>query len=93
METKGVWNIVPLSSIPHGRKLVGNRWVYTEKYDGTYRSRTDAQGFIQVPGKDFTDSHAPVMTDIAFRLTLIIKVLKKLRTGHFDRNSISLFRT
>jgi hypothetical protein len=33
MESKGVWKIVPLSSMPHGRnrKLVGNRWVYTEK--------------------------------------------------------------
>jgi hypothetical protein len=39
MESKKVWKIVPLSSMPHGRKLVGNRWVYTEKDDGTYRSR------------------------------------------------------
>jgi Reverse transcriptase (RNA-dependent DNA polymerase) len=84
METKGVWKNVPISSMPHGRRLVGNRWVYTEKYDGTYRSRTVAKGFSQVPGKDFTDSHAPVMTDLAFRLALIIKVLKKLRTGQFD---------
>jgi hypothetical protein len=49
--------------------------------------------FIQVPGKDFTDSHAPVMTDLAFRLTLLIKVLNKLRTGQFDIESIPLFRT
>jgi hypothetical protein len=27
METKGVWKIVPISSMPHGRKLVRNRWV------------------------------------------------------------------
>jgi hypothetical protein len=40
MESKGVWKIVPLSSMPHGKKIVGNRWVYTEKDDGTYRSRT-----------------------------------------------------
>jgi hypothetical protein len=35
METKGVWNIVPMSSMPSGRKIVGNRWVYSEKSDGT----------------------------------------------------------
>jgi Reverse transcriptase (RNA-dependent DNA polymerase) len=64
MESKGVWKIFPLSSMPHGRKLVGNSWVYSEKHDGTYRSRTVAQDFRQVPGKDFTDSHAPVMTDL-----------------------------
>jgi Reverse transcriptase (RNA-dependent DNA polymerase) len=77
--------------MPHGRKLVGNRWVYTEKYDGTYRSRTVAQGFSQVPGKDFTDSHAPVMTDLAFRLALIITVLKKLRTRQFDTETAFLY--
>jgi Reverse transcriptase (RNA-dependent DNA polymerase) len=84
MECKGVCKIVPLSSLPHGRMLFCNRWVYTEKDVGTYRSRTVAQGYSQVPGKDFTYSHAPVMTDLAFRLDLIIKVLKKLRTGQFD---------
>jgi Reverse transcriptase (RNA-dependent DNA polymerase) len=73
-----------MSSMPSGRKVVGNRLVYSEKSDGTLRSRTVAQGFSQVPGKDFTDSHAPVMTDLAFRLALVIKVLMKLRTGQFE---------
>jgi Reverse transcriptase (RNA-dependent DNA polymerase) len=58
--------------------------VNTKKNDGTYISRTDAQGFSQVPGKAFTNSHAPVMTDLAFRIEFIIKVLKELRTGQFD---------
>jgi Reverse transcriptase (RNA-dependent DNA polymerase) len=53
METKGVWEIIPMSSMPSGRKIVGNRWVYSEKSDGTLRSRTVAQGFSQVPGKGF----------------------------------------
>jgi Reverse transcriptase (RNA-dependent DNA polymerase) len=76
MESKGVWKIVPLYSMSHGRKLVGNRWVYAEKDDGTFRSRTAAQGYSQIPGKYFTDSHEPVMTDLAFRLALILKVLR-----------------
>jgi hypothetical protein len=49
METKGVWEIVPMSSMPAGRKIVGNLWVYSEESDGTLRSRTVAQGFSQVP--------------------------------------------
>jgi Reverse transcriptase (RNA-dependent DNA polymerase) len=81
MDTKGVWKIIPMSSLPSGRKRVFNRWVYCEKSDGTLRSRTVAQGLSQVPGKDFTDSHAHVMTDLAFRLAHIIKVLMKLHTG------------
>jgi hypothetical protein len=58
--------------MPPGRTVVGNIWVLTEKYDGTLRSRTAAQGFSEVPGKDFTNSHAPVMTVLAFFLALII---------------------
>jgi Reverse transcriptase (RNA-dependent DNA polymerase) len=52
--------------------VVGNSWVLTEKDDGTLRSRTMAQGFSQVPRKDFTHSYAPVIKDIACRLALII---------------------
>jgi Reverse transcriptase (RNA-dependent DNA polymerase) len=43
-----------------------------------------AQGFSQVPGKYFMDIHAPVMTDLAFFIALIIFVLMKLHSGQFD---------
>jgi Reverse transcriptase (RNA-dependent DNA polymerase) len=62
-----------------------------KKMDGTLRSRTVAQGFSQVPGKDFTDSHAPVLTYLAFRLALIIHVLMKPRTGQFDIKTAFLY--
>jgi hypothetical protein len=78
METKVVWEIVLMSSMPAGRKVVGNRWVLTEKGEGTLRSRTVGPGFSQVLDNDFTDSHAPGMTDLAFRFALIIQVLMKL---------------
>jgi Reverse transcriptase (RNA-dependent DNA polymerase) len=73
-----------MSRMSPGRMEVGNRWVLTEKDDGTLRSRTVAPGFSQVRGKDFTDSHAPDMTDLSFRLALIIRVLIKLQNGQFD---------
>jgi hypothetical protein len=43
------------------------------------------------PGKDFADSNAPDMTDLAFRLALIIQVLMKLRTGQFDVETALLY--
>jgi Reverse transcriptase (RNA-dependent DNA polymerase) len=88
IESRGLWKKVPIFS---GRKLAANRWVYTEKDDGTHKSRTVAQGLSKVHGKDFTDSHAPVMTDLAFKLALIIKVLKKLHTGQFDIETAFLY--
>jgi Reverse transcriptase (RNA-dependent DNA polymerase) len=77
--------------MPSGRKIVGNCCIYSGKSDGALRSRTVAQVFSQVPGKDFTDSHVPVMTDFEFRLALIIKILMKLRTGQFDIETAFLY--
>jgi Reverse transcriptase (RNA-dependent DNA polymerase) len=91
LELKGVWKNVPISYIPHGRKFVRKRWVYTDKDDGTYRSRYVAKRFSQVPGKDFIESHTTVMTDLVFRLAIIIKVLKKLRTGQRENEIVFLF--
>ena len=42
-ESKGVWKIIKKSDLPKGRKLVGNRWVYTQKDDGRFRARTVAK--------------------------------------------------
>jgi Reverse transcriptase (RNA-dependent DNA polymerase) len=49
-EEKKAWVIVPKSKVPKGRKIIGSRWVYAEKDDVTYRSRTVAKGFSQIPG-------------------------------------------
>jgi hypothetical protein len=48
IQRNGKWEIVQMSSMSSGRKIVGNRLVYSEKCDGTLRSRTVAQGFSQV---------------------------------------------
>jgi hypothetical protein len=50
---KKAWAIVPNSKVPHGRKIIGNHWVYAEKDDGTYRSRTVAKGFRRSLVKTF----------------------------------------
>jgi Reverse transcriptase (RNA-dependent DNA polymerase) len=65
-EEKKAWVIVPKSKVPKGRKIIGNRWVYAEKNDGTYRSRTVAKGFSEIPGKDFQEHHSPVVHDTTF---------------------------
>jgi Reverse transcriptase (RNA-dependent DNA polymerase) len=87
----GVWEVVLMSTMPGGRMVVGNRRVLTETDYGNQRSRTVSQGFSQVPGKDFTHSHAPVMTDLAFCLALIIRVLMKLCAGQYDIETAFLY--
>jgi Reverse transcriptase (RNA-dependent DNA polymerase) len=58
LESKGVLEILPKSSVPIGDKIIGSRWVLNHKMDGKYRARCVAKGFSQIPGKDFQGNHA-----------------------------------
>jgi hypothetical protein len=91
MESKEVWKIKKRKDKPSNRKLIGNRWVYKKKDNGTYRACTVAKGYDQVPGKDFQENHAPVVKDTTFRITLILKILLKLESEHFDVETAFLY--
>ncbi|CAM9711159.1 unnamed protein product, partial [Phaeothamnion confervicola] len=63
------------SHVPHGRNVIGCRWVFTKKRaaDGTilrYKARLVAQGFLQRPGVDYGATFAPVMSVDAMRFML-----------------------
>jgi Reverse transcriptase (RNA-dependent DNA polymerase) len=83
-EEKNAWVIVPKSKVPKGRKIIGNRWVYAEKDDGTFRSHTVAKGFSQIPGKDFQEHHSPVDHDTMFCVVLFQKLVYNLQSRQFD---------
>jgi hypothetical protein len=91
MENKEVWTIRKRKDKPPNRKLIGNRWVYKKKDNGTYRARTVAKGYDQVPGKDFQENHAPVVNDTTFRITLILKILLELESEQFDVETAFLY--
>ena len=55
LEANGTWDIVKL---PAGKKVVGNKWVFTVKYQSNgsidrYKERLVAQGFTQIQGLDY----------------------------------------
>ena len=91
MHSKEVWTIIPRSSIPSSRKIIGNRWVYVQKDDGRFRARTVAKGFTQIPGKDFQENHSPVINDTTFHTMLVLKILLKLEAGQFDIETAFLY--
>jgi Reverse transcriptase (RNA-dependent DNA polymerase) len=76
--------IVPKSKVPKGRKIIGNRWVYAEKDDGTFRSCTVTKRFSQIPGKDFQKNHSPVVHDTTFCVVLVQKLVYNLHSRQFD---------
>ena len=60
LEKHGVYELVLLTSVPNGRKVIGTRWVYKIKADGAYKGRLAVLGWSQVPGIDCGGTFAPV---------------------------------
>ena len=64
-----------LVDCPPDRKAVGTKWVYRRKRNETgevvrLKARVVAQGFTQVPGIDFFETHAPVVSIASLRALL-----------------------
>ena len=58
--------------------MIGNKWVFKIKRDGTYRARVVALGYSQIPGIDYADTFAPVAHDVLFRIVLARMMVEKL---------------
>ena len=66
MENKNVWRAIHKTDVPKGRRLIGCRWVFKIKRDGTYRARLVALGYSPVPGVDFMDNFALVVNNVCY---------------------------
>jgi Reverse transcriptase (RNA-dependent DNA polymerase) len=52
-----------------------NKWIVEVKRNGIFRTRLVACGYSQVSGVGFTESFAPVLNDVSFRIMLTGKIL------------------
>lgn len=55
----GVYELVPISSVPPSQKAVDTRWVNKIKADRTIKNRLAVQGWFQVPSIDYDGTFAP----------------------------------
>ena len=78
MIDREVWKNTERNKIPNDRRLIGNKWVFKIKRDGTYRARLVALGYSQIPGVDYTDNFVPVAHDVTFRIALARMMVEKL---------------
>ena len=91
MMNRGVWRKIDKVKIPENRTLIGNKWVFKIKRDGTYRTRLVALGYSQIPGVDYTDNFAPVAHDVSFRIALARMMVKKLDSLVMDVETAFLY--
>jgi Reverse transcriptase (RNA-dependent DNA polymerase)/gag-polypeptide of LTR copia-type/Integrase core domain/GAG-pre-integrase domain len=83
---KETWDLVDL---PKGRKAIGNRWVFTKKFDEKgnltrFKARIVAQGFSQIPGQDFSETFSPVMRLDSFRTLCALAAMLNLEIAQMD---------
>ena len=71
MIRRGVWRYTNKQQISKNRRLIGCKWVFKLKNNGVYRARLCALGYSQIPGVDYTDNFAPVVTDTTFCMLTI----------------------
>lgn len=61
-----------ICSLPHGRKPLACRWVFTIKSDDVYKARLVVKGFSEKYGIDYKATFAPVIRYESVRLLLAI---------------------
>ena len=71
--------------------MIGNKWVFKIKRDGTYRARLVALGYSQIPGVDYTDNFAPVAHDVSLRIALARMMVEKLDSLVMDVETAFLY--
>jgi hypothetical protein len=89
----GTWTCV---ARPAGRRLVGSTWVFKIKRGENgeiirYKARLCAQGFSQIPGVDFTETFAPVVSFRSVRTLLAIAAAEDLDLDQMDVKTAFLY--
>ena len=91
MIKRGVWRRHQKSRIPRDRRLIGCKWVFRIKNDGRHRARLCAIGYTQVAGLDFTDNFAPVISDVAFRIAVVLMLVNDWEADIVDVETAFLY--
>ena len=74
LEKHGVFDLVSITSVPAGHKVVATRWVFKINSDSPYEGRLGVQGFSQIPCVDCGGTFAPVCRLQSIRMILEIAV-------------------
>ena len=85
-KSNGTWKLVQR---PCGVNIVGSKWAYRIKNDEDgnlkqFKARLCAKGFSQIPGIDFEETFAPVVSMAAFRLVFAIAASARVEVHHMD---------
>ena len=78
MKMQRVMQKILRSNMPAGRRCVKCKWVFEVERNGVFRARLVACGYSQIPGVDFQEVYAPVVSDVTVRVLLVIMLVLQL---------------
>ena len=87
LERNHTWTLV---KPPSDKKIVGCKWVFKKKVDGSrpesfrYKARLVAKGYSQVQGVDFNEVFSPVVKHTSIRVLLSLVAMKDLELEQLD---------
>jgi hypothetical protein len=84
MEKRGFGEIIDEKNIPINRWGIKDKWLFKVKRNGIFQARLVACTYSQVPGIDFSESFAPVLNNVSFRLMLIAKLVWNMTCSVVD---------
>lgn len=70
MDDKNAWTMVHKNSIQGNVIFIPMKWVFKFKSYKRYIERLVSKGYKQIEGIEYYSSHAPVLTEISFRLLI-----------------------
>jgi hypothetical protein len=77
-----------LTTLPVGRKAIGNHWVLEFKEDNkggpVYKAHLVAQGFSQIPGVDYGATFAPILKTASLRIIAALTCKNNWDLDTFD---------
>lgn len=80
------WDLV---SLPEGKNIIDNRWVFTTKYKSNgdverYKARLVVRGFTQSYGIDYEEIFSPVAKLESIRIILALSAARNMKLAQFD---------
>lgn len=89
LKENGCWKLV---SRPKNANVIGSKWVLRTKKNERgdverYKARLVAQGYSQVPGRDYDETYSPVVRMETVRLLTAVSVEKDWHKEHWDVTS------
>ena len=86
------WKVMLL---PHGKKAIGNKWVYKIKRDSNdkverYHARLVVKGYAPKVGVDFNEIFSPIVRLTSIRVVLAMCVIFDLHFEQLDMKTVFL---